>query len=227
MTPRPRIAVIDYQGGNLQSVVRSFDPVRSDAYITRDPAALREADGLVLPGVGAFADAMRYMDASGQTQAIREATEQGTPLLGICLGMQVLFDRGDEGAAQGSFCEGLGLLRGECTKLSGEVAKIPHVGWNTVELRGSSSPLFAGIPDASSFYFTHSYRVCPADESVVSGITVDRGPLISAVEAAIIPSPGRATVFGVQFHPEKSSMVGLVLMENFAQIVHIAKESQS
>lgn len=213
-----RIAVVDYCKGNLASVQRGLVGVGADAFITDDADAIATADAIVLPGVGAFADAMGTMTASGQAQAIRTAVEQGVPFLGICLGMHLLFETGDEGCAEGERLEGLGILPGHVERVaavdaSGAKHKIPHVGWNSVDFTpaGRQNPLFSGIETGSYFYFTHSYNVAAANESQVIATTTHARAFHCAV--------ARDRVFGVQFHPEKSSTLGLKLLGNFAHIV--------
>lgn len=217
-----RIAVVDYCKGNLASVARGLDDVGCTALITDKPADIEAADGIVLPGVGALADAMETMERTGQADAIRAAVQDGMPFLGICLGLHLLFEWGDEGCAEGTRRAGLGILPGhvqrvEALDASGTRYKVPHVGWNSVEFTDAlaaspgASRLFQGVPDASYFYFTHSYNVVADDASQVIATTTHARTFHSAV--------CRGTVFGVQFHPEKSSSLGLRVLENFGHIV--------
>ena len=207
------IAVVDYRMGNLKSVERGLRAVGADARITADPREIAAADVVVLPGVGAFGDAMRSMNSLGQSDAIRAAVADGKPFLGICLGMHLLFSDGVEGAAEGSTVKGLGLVEGTVERMpnhdaEGKLYKIPHVGWNSIEdLR---TPLFEGIPEGEHFYFTHSYM---APESPCTIATTEhslRFPSAIAVSDR---------VFGVQFHPEKSSDAGAAVLANFVRIV--------
>jgi glutamine amidotransferase len=176
-----------------------------DVVVTADPRALASARGIVLPGVGAFRDAAANLGSSGLREVLLERVAAGVPLLGICLGMQLFATVGLE---DGEWL-GLGLVPGRCERLPGGV-KVPHIGWNTVTYP-RESPLFAGIEDGSAFYFVHSFRLVPDDEATVIGVTDHGVPFASAV--------GAGNVFGVQFHPEKSSERGLALLRNFAAVV--------
>jgi glutamine amidotransferase len=225
--------VVDYSKGNLRSVQKGLQLAGADARISESAADIRAAQAIVLPGVGSFADASAQMLASGQMQAIRERVAAGVPFLGICLGLQLLFERGDEGAPAGTWVEGLGLLKGACRRIDaidakGNTVKVPHVGWNQVRFcagaapgngadgaaRGASSPLsalFEGIEDGSNFYFTHSYQCEPAHASDV---------LATVVHATEFPCVVRKEhMFGIQFHPEKSSHKGLAVLKNFVAFV--------
>ncbi len=213
-----RIAVVDYCKGNLASVQRGLADAGFDARITDKPADILAADGIVLPGVGAFTDAMETMNGTGQSDALRQAVASGVPFLGICLGVHLIFEQGDEGCEQGTVMEGLSLLSGRVERMdafdeAGKKHKIPHVGWNSVEY-ARETPLFEGIPDGSYFYFTHSYCAVPADQDDVIANTVHARPFVSAV--------AHDNIFGVQFHPEKSSHYGLQLLSNFGRIVQSA-----
>lgn len=216
------IAVVDYCKGNLASVQRGLADAGYDARITDSPADILAADGVVLPGVGAFTDAMTTMETSGQADALRKAVADGVPFLGICLGMHLLFDWGDEGQPEGERLAGLCVLPGHIERMTafdatGVKHKIPHVGWNSVEyVDGPTRPegvarLFDGIEDGEHFYFTHSYCAVPDDQ----------GDLVATSEHArrFACAVARDNVFGVQFHPEKSSHLGLRLFENFGGIV--------
>ena len=216
------IAVVDYCKGNLASVQRGLVDVGFDARITDSAADILAADGIVLPGVGAFADAMTTMNATGQADALRQAVDAGVPFLGICLGLHLLFEWGDEGCEPGSRMAGLGLFSGHVQRVEafderGVKHKVPHVGWNAVdftpalEARSGACALLSGIPSGSYFYFTHSYNVVAADESEVIATTTHARTFHSAV--------CHGNVFGVQFHPEKSSKLGLAVLRNFGRIV--------
>ena len=206
------IAIIDYRMGNLRSVEKGFEHAGvNDVCVTDDPAVLAVADGIVLPGVGGFRDASANLRASGMWDVLLERVKGGTPFLGICLGLQLLADVGLE---DGEWA-GLGLVPGTCERLPGGV-KIPHIGWNTVDYP-RESPLFDGIDESTAFYFVHSYRLVPADESCIIG-SVEYGVRFAA---AVQFGPA---AFAVQFHPEKSSTDGLHLLANFGNIVREAKK---
>jgi glutamine amidotransferase len=200
------IAIVDYRMGNLRSVEKGFEAAGvSDVRVTDDPAVIAAADGVVLPGVGAFRDATRNLEASGCREAVLDAIGAGTPFLGICLGLQLLVDVGLE---DGEWA-GLGVIGGTCERLPAGV-KVPHIGWNTVEY-SRESPLFAGVPDGGAFYFVHSFHVVPADASCIIGTTEHGVRFVSAVQ--------KGRTFAVQFHPEKSSEAGLRVLANFGAIV--------
>ena len=210
------IAVVDYRKGNLLSVERGLRAAGADARITDDAAEIAAADAIVLPGVGAFADAAATMDELGQTEVIRRRIAEGVPFLGICLGMQLMFEFGVEGASAAFPACGLGLLPGMVdlipkTDARGRSFKVPHVGWNTIELtdRGRKSELFDGIESGEYFYFTHSY-VVPSGE-------VDLAHTAHSIAFPSAVSFGDRA-FGVQFHPEKSSDAGMRLLRNFANL---------
>ena len=200
-----RIAIVDYRMGNLRSVQKGFEHAGvPDAVVTDDPTIIEAADGIVLPGVGAFRDAAANLKASGVEDVLRHKIGSGTPFLGICLGMQLLADVGLE---DGEWA-GLGLVPGTCERLPGGV-KIPHIGWNTVEYPRDSL-LFDGIPESTAFYFVHSYRLVPRDSDAVIGSTEYGVRFASAVQSG--------NVYAVQFHPEKSSTMGLQLLSNFGRL---------
>ena len=201
----PRIAIVDYKMGNLRSVQKGFEHAGiTDVVVTDDPAVIEAADGIVLPGVGAFRDASANLRESGVEDVLRHRIGQGTPFLGICLGMQLLADIGLE---EGEYT-GLGLIPGVCDKLPAGV-KIPHIGWNTVEYPRDSL-LFDNIPESTAFYFVHSYRLSPRDSDVIIGSTEYGVRFAAAVQLG--------NVYAVQFHPEKSSTMGLHLLSNFGRI---------
>ena len=206
----PRIAVIDYRMGNLRSVQKGFEHAGvTDVVVTDDPEVVSAADGIVLPGVGAFRDASANLRESGLESVLRHKIGAGTPFLGICLGMQLLADIGLE---DGEYT-GLGLVPGTCERLPGGV-KIPHIGWNTVEYPVESA-LFDGIDESTAFYFVHSYRLVPRDSSVVVGSTEYGVRFAAAVQLR--------NIYAVQFHPEKSSTAGLHLLANFGRIAERAR----
>lgn len=200
------IAIIDYGMGNLRSVQKGFEHAGvTDVVVTGDPAAVASADGIVLPGVGAFRDAAATLRDSGLRDVVLERTAEGVPFLGICLGMQLLATTGLE---DGEWT-GLGIVPGMCERLPGGV-KVPHIGWNTVAYPRETR-LFAGIPEGTAFYFVHSYHLQPVDPSWVIGATSYGIEFAAAV--------GRGDMYAVQFHPEKSSAAGLRLLGNFGEIV--------
>jgi len=202
----PRLAVLDYGMGNRRSVQKAFEHVGAQATITRDHDELRAADGLVVPGVGAFPLAMRNLRELGLDGLIRDRAGQSAPILGICLGMQLLFERSQEMGPT----DGLGLIPGEVTSLDATVLRIPHIGWNEVVFE-RSSPLTEGLPaDGCPFYHVHSLAPRPADAADVVG-TTEYGERFATVVA-------RGSIYGVQFHPEKSSGHGLRMLANFARL---------
>ena len=203
------IAVVDYGMGNLRSVEKGFEKAGvPEARVTPDREEVREADGIVLPGVGAFRDAAAHLRETGMRDVLLERVADGVPLLGICLGMQLLATKSLEDGEH----EGLGLVPGVCVRLPADV-KVPHIGWNTVEYP-NESPLFDGVPEASAFYFVHSYHLAPDREDDVIGRANYGVPFAAAV--------GNGLVFGAQFHPEKSSERGLAMLGNFGRIVREA-----
>lgn len=219
------IAVVDYCKGNLRSVERGLIDADGDARITDDPEVIAAADAVVLPGVGAFADASETMLKTGQMQAIRESIKQGKLFLGICLGEHLLFAEGTEGAVNASTegdaqthttVEGLGVIPGTVDRIPafdkvGKRYKVPHVGWNSIEFDADCAcPLLKGIKPGEYFYFTHSY-IAPQSKATIATTT-------HSVTFPCVVQKGE-TVFGVQFHPEKSSDAGAQVMKNFVQLV--------
>ena len=198
------IAIVDYGLGNLKSVACAFRRVGCEAIVTSEAKEIFAADGVVLPGVGAFEKAMENLNALGLADALRRIAGGEKPFLGICLGLQLLFERSREHGLH----DGLAVLRGEVVRFSAAM-KVPHMGWNQVSI-AKGSPLFDGVPDRSYFYFAHSYHVEPSDQSVILGRTDYGKPYVSAVS--------RGNTFGLQFHPEKSGRVGLQVIENFARL---------
>ena len=200
------IAIIDYQMGNLRSVQKAFEKVGHAATITSDPGALAAADKLVLPGVGAFEDAMTELRQRRLVEPIVRAIEDGKPFLGICLGLQLLFDVSFEG---GEF-PGLGVLSGKVVRFNLPKAyKVPHMGWNQAHI-ARRSPILDGIEEGTHFYFVHSYYVAPEDPDVVSIEADYSHPFCAAV--------WKDNLFATQFHPEKSQASGLRLLRNFAEL---------
>jgi len=199
-----KVAVINYGLGNLGSVRRALEDLGVDAFVADHPGSLFDAERMVLPGVGAFAEGMRRLISGGWLEAIRQQVAGGKPLLGICLGMQMLAQGGDEGGE----AAGLGLVPGRVVHLEslGCRERIPHVGWNEVSHR-SGDPLFARVPQGTDFYFVHSYAVAKAGPEVVSGEVTYGIAVTAAVRSG--------NVFGVQFHPEKSSRAGRQVLRNF------------
>jgi glutamine amidotransferase len=199
------IAIVDYGMGNRRSVEKAFERVGAEPLLTADPETIILADGVVVPGVGAFPEAMRRLRESGLDEVLRDRAAAGRPLLGICLGMQLLFDSSEEhdGAS------GLGLLPGSIEPLPAPGLKLPHIGWNLVAWK-QPSPLTEGLGEAAAFYHVHSLAPLPGEEADVLGRGEYGEPFVSAV--------ARGEVFGVQFHPEKSSAAGLRLLRNFTTI---------
>jgi glutamine amidotransferase len=201
------IAIVDYEMGNLRSVQKGFAKVGHEAIISGDPTVLAKADKIVLPGVGAFPDAMRELNRRRLVEPIREAIAAGKPFLGICLGLQLLFDVGYEGGRH----EGLGILAGEVRRFELPLEfKVPHMGWNQLAIR-RPAPQLAGLEDGVYCYFVHSYYVAPADRAVIATETDYGGPFCSMV--------WRDNIFATQFHPEKSQADGLRILKNFVEVV--------
>ncbi len=208
MSAPPRIAVVDFGAGNLRSVAKALARSGLIPDITTDPAAVRCADGVVLPGVGAFADAVTNLAKTGLDDAVRDRLVARRPYLGLCLGLQVLFDEGDEHGVT----PGLGILPGRIERFpdktpDGAQLRVPHIGWNTVKFSGDH-PMLSRLPDEDCFYFVHSYRAIPDRTSDVVG-RVDYGGEFAAAVA-------REGMFAVQFHPEKSQSAGRRLLDAFA-----------
>jgi imidazole glycerol-phosphate synthase subunit HisH len=206
----PRIAILDYGMGNLRSAEKALERVGATAEVTNDHARVRAADGVVLPGVGAFPKAMEAVRNLGLDELVRERLGEGVPTLGICLGMQLLF----EGSTELGGAEGLGVLAGTVEGIEAPGLKVPQIGWNEVRWR-RGSPLTDGLPDPAAFYHVHSYAPRPAREEDVLGTAVYGSELVSAV--------ARPPLFGVQFHPEKSGRHGLRLLRNFAGLCGSAR----
>jgi glutamine amidotransferase len=200
------ITIIDYGMGNLRSVQKAFERIGFPARITNDPQQVAEASHLVLPGVGAFADAMAELRRLELVEPIRQAIQKEKPFLGICLGLQLLFDRSHEDGLH----EGLGILSGEVVRFDLPVEyAVPHMGWNQLQIR-RPHPLLAGIEEGAYVYFVHSYYGVPEDTSWITTET-EYGVIFCS-------SIGRGRLFATQFHPEKSQSVGLRMLENFARL---------
>ena len=206
------VAVVDYGMGNRRSVEKALAHVGARASVSCDHDELRAADGLVVPGVGAFPRAMEHLRELGLDTLLRERVAAGTPVLGICLGLQLAFDYSSElgGAA------GLGLIAGEVHALRAGKLKLPHIGWNEVTLTKPRSPLVAGLPRECAFYHVHSLAAEPEREEDVLGVAEYGAPFVTAVE--------KGSFYGVQFHAEKSSAAGLRLLASFARICIAARE---
>jgi glutamine amidotransferase len=195
-----KIVVIDYQSGNLRSVAKALEVVGARPVVTENAAELADADAVILPGVGSGPAAMQALESRGMVDPIREYVASGRPFLGVCLGLQLLLERTEEGDAP---C--LGIIPGPVRRLPAGL-KVPHMGWNSVEF-GNDHPVFRGIPPASHFYFVHSYYADPSDSSGVAGITSYGIPFCSVY--------ARDNLAATQFHPEKSGDVGLQIYRNF------------
>lgn len=202
------IAIVDYGVGNLFSLKSSFAAIGFDVTVTGDKAEIEAADKIILPGVGAFGDAAEKLQNSGLADVLKQEAEKGKPILGICLGMQLLFEKSFEYGEH----QGLGLIKGEIQPIKNvipENLKIPHIGWNALLIKGEKSPLFKYIKDGDFVYFVHSFYGANCDESVIA--TSEYGTQITAAVAD-------KNVFGCQFHPEKSGNVGLNILRAFCEM---------
>ena len=198
------IAIIDYGAGNLMSVKNALDFLGAKSKITSDAEEILAADKVILPGVGAFGDAMESLNKSGLSDVVRTVAKSDVPLLGICLGLQLMFEESEESGG----VKGLGILKGRVVKIPDRGLKIPHIGWNSLETSGDSKILSGA--DKSFVYFVHSYYIQPDDESIVSAYTEYGERLAVAAE--------KGNVFAVQFHPEKSGETGMEILKKFIQI---------
>ena len=200
------IAIIDYDAGNIKSVEKALKTLGQEVVVTRDPEVILSADKVILPGVGAFGDAMGKLHDYGLVDVIHKVVEKNIPFLGICLGLQLMFENSEETPG----VEGLGILKGKIVKIpdNGEL-KIPHMGWNSLHFQNEGR-LFANLPQDSYVYFVHSYYLQAEDESIVKA-TTDYSTCIHA-------SVEKNNVFACQFHPEKSSDVGLTILKNFCEL---------
>jgi glutamine amidotransferase len=207
--PTPQVAVVDYGSGNLRSVAKALERSGLEVDVTGDPVALERCDAVVLPGVGAFADGMANLRAKGLDTALRESIASGRPYLGLCLGLQLLFDESSEHGRNA----GLGLLPGRVDRFGdadcdGRPRRVPHIGWNRVRFAGSH-PMLENLPEDDVYYFVHSYRALPDDPAHAVGTTDYGGEFVAAV--------ARDNLFAVQFHPEKSQGSGKKLLDAFAR----------
>ena len=200
------IAMIDYDAGNIKSVEKALQKLGADVVITKDPQVILSADKVILPGVGSFGDAMNNLRKYGLDDVIHQVVENGTPFLGICLGLQLLFERSDESPE----ATGLGILKGEILRIpDAEGLKIPHMGWNSLHLQNDGR-LFKGLKENDYVYFVHSYYLKAEDEEIVKATTNYSVNIHASVE--------KDNVFACQFHPEKSSDVGLQILKNFVEL---------
>ena len=200
------IGIIDYDAGNLRSVEKALQYLGKETIVTRDSEQIRKADKVILPGVGAFGDAMKKLQEYHLDTLIREIADSGKPLLGICLGLQLLFDESEESPG----VKGLGILKGKIKRIPGqEDLKVPHIGWNSLNLEHNGR-LFQNIPENSYVYFVHSYYLEAQDPEIVKASTEYGVHIHASVE--------KNNLFACQFHPEKSSIAGLQILKNFAEI---------
>ena len=200
------IAIIDYDAGNIASVQKAFQYLGKEVIVTRNPKEILTADKVVLPGVGAYADCMNKLHLYQLCDTIHQVVDKGIPFLGICLGLQLMFDYSEEGG----HVDGLSLLRGKIIRIpNSDDLKIPHIGWNSIKMQPNSR-LFKGIDDDAYVYFVHSYYLKAFDESIVAATTEYSTHIHAAIE--------KDNIFACQFHPEKSGDVGLQILSNFANI---------
>ncbi len=200
------IAIIDYGAGNLQSVKKALDFIGAENIITDDPQVIMSADKVLLPGVGSFGDAMNSMREKNLVETVKQYALSGKPFLGICLGLQLLFEESEESPG----VKGLGIFKGKIKKFSSDMGlKIPHIGWNSLEIKQKDG-IFKNIPENSYVYFVHSYYLHAEDENDIATVTNYGIDFHSAV--------GKNNIFATQFHPEKSGDVGLQILRNFASM---------
>jgi glutamine amidotransferase len=215
VTARTRVALVDYGAGNLRSVGKALERSGMVVDVTADPVAVSRADAVVLPGVGAFADAVDALRGSGLEQAVKDAVGDGRPYLGLCFGLQLLFEEGDEHGVT----KGFGIFGGRVERFpdhasDGSRLIVPHIGWNEVRFSGDH-PMIAHLPERDHYYFVHSYRPVPTDESIIVGRTDYGGEFAAAVAAG--------SIFAVQFHPEKSQQAGRRLLDAFRSWVESSR----
>lgn len=202
------VAIVDYGVGNLFSLSCSLNAIGVEAALTSDAEVLRKADRIILPGVGAFGDAAKKLRASGLDAVVKEEAEKGKPLLGICLGMQLLLERGFEYGEH----SGIGLIKGSIVPIADSISeglKIPHIGWNSLKFTGEKSPIFKYINDGDFVYFVHSFHGQDCEEGTIA--TTEYGGTLTAAVA-------RGNIYGCQFHPEKSGKVGLKILKAFCEL---------
>ncbi|MBP1906576.1 glutamine amidotransferase [Paenibacillus turicensis] len=197
-----KVAIVDYGMGNLHSVGKAVERLGHQVIVAASQAEIEAADGVILPGVGAFGDAMKQLSQTGLDKVLQDVVTRGQPLLGICLGMQLLFD---ESVEHGNY-QGLGILPGKVVRFVEGELKIPHMGWNKLQFKAENDALLAGLEEGY-VYFVHSYHVLPTDRADLLAVT-DYGHEVTAIV-------GRGNVYGMQFHPEKSSELGMALLESF------------
>ena len=207
------IALIDYGVGNLYSVEKALTAVGGEVLVTSDSKILQQADKLVLPGVGAFGDCMKNLEATGLIPTILEQVATKKPLLGICVGLQILFEESEESPD----VKGLGVFKGVVKKISAENLKLPHIGWNSIaigrkniSIKFPAPKLFKNLPEKNYFYFVHSYHAAPSNEDLITAVTDYGEQVTAAVELG--------NIFATQFHPEKSGDVGLQVLKNFVEL---------
>lgn len=202
------IAVIDYGMGNLRSVHKALEVVGGDAKITAKPKDLKNAAKLVFPGVGAFGEAVKELKRRDLVQPIKDAIKEGKHFLGLCLGLQLLFENSDEAAG----VKGLSILRGDVKRFNfnKQALKVPHIGWNDIKVKDKRSKILKGIPNGSYMYFVHSYFVLPKDRDTILTITKYGIEFVSGIQ--------KDNIYGLQFHPEKSQDLGLKILRNFVRL---------
>ena len=200
------VAIIDYDAGNLRSVEKALEALGAETVVTRDSEVIAGSSRVILPGVGSFGDAMERLNQYGLPDVIRRTVSGNKPFLGICLGLQLLFEESEESPG----AKGLGILKGKIRRIpGGEGLKIPHMGWNTLELSGDGR-LFRGVPEEPFVYFVHSYYLEAQEEEIVKAVTWYGAKIHASVE--------KENVFACQFHPEKSSSTGLLMLKNFVEL---------
>jgi glutamine amidotransferase len=211
MNANPQISIVDYGMGNLRSVEKAFAEVGFPAVVTSNSSDIANSEAVVLPGVGAFGDAMEELKARGILDVVRqraaEARDGGRPFLGICLGMQVLVENGEESGG----CEGLAVIEGTCPRLQRKDLKVPHMGWNNLVFKQQANPLFEGVGASPYVYFVHSYAVVPSSSGAVAAVSDYGGDVVASLRAK--------NLFATQFHPEKSQDVGLRMLRNFGGLL--------